>query len=64
MNVDILFQIAAVGIVVAVLNQILVIAEQQEYAVMVTVAGLIVVLLLVVDRIKGLFDALKSVFSL
>ncbi len=64
MNVDILFQIAAVGIVVAVLNQILVKAEHQEYAVMVTVAGLIVVLLLVVDRIKGLFDALKSVFSL
>ena len=64
MNVEILFQIAAVGIVVAVLNQILVKAEHQEYAVMVTVAGLVVVLLLVVDRIKGLFDALKSVFSL
>ena len=64
MNVDILFQIAAVGIVVAVLNQILVKSERSEQAMLVSVAGIIVVLFMLVSRIGELFETMKAVFGL
>ncbi|MDF2686046.1 MAG: stage sporulation protein [Clostridia bacterium] len=64
MNVDMIFQIAAVGIVVAVLNQILSKYERPEQAMMVTLAGLITVLLLIVNEIKTLFDTIKAIFRL
>ena len=64
MNVEILFQIAAVGIIVAVLNQILVKSERPEHAMMVTIAGLVIVLLLVINEISTLFDTIKSVFRI
>ena len=63
MNIELLFQIAAVGMIVAVLNQLLVKSDRSEYAMMVTVVGLIVVLLLVVGEIKELFDTVRKVFG-
>ena len=64
MNIEILFQIAAVGIIVAILNQILNKSDRPEQAMMVTIAGLIIVLLLIVNEISSLFDTLRSVFRL
>lgn len=64
MNIDILFQIAAVGIIVAVLNQVLSRSDRPEQATMVSVAGLIIVLLMLVGEIGNLFDTLRSVFRL
>ena len=64
MNVDILFQIAAVGIVVAVLNQILVKSDRSEQAMLVSVAGIIVVLFMLVSRIGGGFETMKAVLGL
>ncbi len=64
MDVDLIFRIAAVGIIVAVLNQILVRSGREEQAMMTTLAGLIVVLLMIVYEIRDLFDVIKSVFGL
>ena len=63
MNIELLFQSAAVGMIVAVLNQLLVKSDRSEYAMMVTVVGLIVVLLLVVGEVKELFDTVRKVFG-
>ena len=62
MKIDILFQIAAVGVIVAVLNQLLTKSERSEQALMVTIVGLVIVLLVVVGEIKTLFDTIKQVF--
>ena len=64
MDVDLIFKIAAVGILVAVLNQVLLKAGREEQAMMTTLAGLVVVLLMVVKEIKFLFDMVKSIFQL
>jgi len=64
MDVDLIFKIAAVGIIVAVLNQILVRSGREEQAMMTTLAGLIVVLMMIVYEIRDLFDVIKSVFGL
>lgn len=64
MDVDLIFKIAAVGILVAVLNQVLIKAGREEQAMMTTLAGLVVVLLMVVKEIKFLFDMVKSIFQL
>ena len=64
MNVDLIFKIAAVGIIVAVLNQLLIRSGREEQALMTTLAGLIVVLMLVIQQISSLFDIIKSTFSL
>ena len=64
MKTDLLFQIAAIGMVVAVLNLILTKSDRSEHALMVTVAGLVVVLALVVTEIGTLFDTIRSVFGL
>lgn len=64
MDVDLIFKIAAVGILVAVLNQVLIKAGREEQAMMTTLAGLVVVLLMVVKEIKYLFDMVKSIFQL
>ncbi len=64
MDVDLIFRIAAVGIIVAVLNQILVRSGREEQAMMTTLAGLIVVLMMIVYEIRDLFDVIKSVFGL
>lgn len=64
MNVDLIFQIAAVGILVAVLNQLLIRSGREEQAMMTTLAGLIVVLLIVIKQIDVLFTTIKTIFNL
>lgn len=64
MEVDLIFKIAAIGIIVAVLNQLLKRAERDEQAMMTTLAGLIVVLMMIVDQIGNLFETIKTVFGL
>ena len=64
MEVDLIFQIAAIGIIVAVLNQVLSRAGRDEQAMMTTLAGLIVVLMMIIREIDALFQAVKSIFSL
>lgn len=64
MDVDLVFKIAAIGILVAVLNILLSRAGRDEQALMTTIAGLVVVLVLVIQKISELFDLIKSLFSL
>ena len=64
MNVDFIFKIAAIGIVVAVLNQLLQRSGREEQAMMTTIAGLIVVLMMIVTEISNPFDTIKSIFNL
>ena len=64
MDIDLIFKIAGTGIIVAVLNLVLIRAEREEQAMMTTLAGLIVVLVIIVQEIGGLFETVKSVFGL
>lgn len=64
MEIDLIFKIAGIGIIVAVLSLVLKRAEREEQAMMTTLAGLIVVLLIIVQEIGGLFDTVKTVFGL
>lgn len=64
MDVELIFKIAAVGILVAVLNILLSRSGRDDQALMVTLAALVVVLALVVKEISGLFDLIKSLFGL
>lgn len=64
MDVNLIFKIAAIGIIVAILNQLLKRAERDEQATMTTLAGLIVVLMMIVNQIGSLFDTIKKVFGL
>ncbi len=64
MNVDIIFKIAAIGILVAVLNMVLVSSDRKEQAMMVTLVGLVVVLMMVITMISNLFNAVKTMFQL
>ena len=63
MDVDLIFKIAAVGILVAVLNQVLSRAGREEQAMMTTLAGLVVVLMMMVREISDLFDLIKTLFN-
>ena len=63
MDVDLIFRIAAVGILVAVLNLLLARAGRDEQALMTTVAGLIIVLILIIEKISDLFSLIKTLFS-
>ena len=62
MDVDLIFKIAAIGILVAVLNQLLVRSGREEQAMMTTLAGLVVVLMMMVRQISGLFELIKTLF--
>lgn len=64
MDIDMIFKIAAVGIIVAVLNQLLVRSGREEQAMLTTLAGLIVVLSMIVVEISTLFTTIKSLFGL
>ncbi len=64
MDVDLIFKIAAVGILVAVLNQVLIKAGRDEQALMVTLVALVTVLMLVVEQIAALFALVKTLFQL
>ncbi len=63
MQVDLIFKVAAIGILVSVLNQLLIRSGREEQAMLTTLAGLIVVLMIIVEEISGLFDFVKSTFG-
>ena len=63
MNIDLIFRIAAIGIVVAVLNQLLVRSGREEQALMTTLAGLVVVMMMLVREISDLFQLIKALFG-
>lgn len=62
MDVDMIFKIAAIGIIVAVLNQLLVRSGREEQAMMTTLAGLVVVMMMLVREISDLFELIKTLF--
>ena len=63
MEVDLIFKISAIGILVAVLNQLLIRSGREEQGLMVVLAGLVCVLMLMVREISDLFDLIKSLFD-
>ncbi len=63
-GVDLIFKVAAIGILVAVLNQLLVRSGREDQAMLTTLAGLVVVLFMIIDQISLLFETIKSVFDL
>ena len=64
MDIDLIFKIAAIGIIVAVLNQLLIRSGREDQAMMTTLAGLVVVLSILVKPISVLFVTIKSLFAL
>ncbi len=64
MGIDLIFKIAAIGILVSVLNQVLIRAGREEQAMLTTLAGLVVVLLMVIQQIDYLFETVKMLFDL
>ncbi len=63
MEVTLVFQIAGLGIIVAVLSQLLKRAERDEQALMITIAGLVIVMVMLVNEISELFDTVRSAFG-
>ncbi len=63
MEIDLIFKIAAIGIIVSILNQVLSRSGRDEQATMTTLAGLVVVLMVVAQRIAELFDLVKTLFE-
>ena len=63
MELDLIFKIAGVGIIVTVLNMLLTKSDRDEYAMIVTIAGLIVVLAMIINEIAALFETVKTVFG-
>lgn len=64
MDIDLIFKIAAIGIIVSILNQVLSRSGREEQATMTTLAGLVVVLMMVVRQISDLFDLVRDLFGL
>ena len=64
MEIDLIFKIAAIGIIIAVLNQLLIRSGREDQAMMTTLAGLVVVLSILVKQISTLFVTIKSLFAL
>lgn len=64
MNIDLIFKIAAIGIVVSILHTVLSKAGKEEYAHIVTLAGVVIVLTMVLNLISKLFDSVKTIFQL
>ena len=64
MGIDLIFKIAAIGILISVLNQVLIRAGREEQAMLTTLAGLVVVLLMVIQQIDYLFNTVETIFDL
>jgi len=64
MDVDMIFKIAAIGIIVAILNQLLIRSGREEQALLTTIAGLVVALMMIITQISDLFTAVKNTFGL
>ena len=63
MDIDLIFKIAAIGIIVSILNQVLSRSGREEQATMTTLAGLVVVLMMIAQEISNLFDLVKTLFK-
>ena len=63
MQIDLIFKVAAIGIIVAVLGQLLIRSGREEQAMLTTLAGLIVVLMIIIQQIGQLFETIKNVFG-
>ncbi|MBQ4568902.1 MAG: stage III sporulation protein AC [Ruminococcus sp.] len=63
MDVDMIFRIAAIGIIVAVLNQLLIRSGREDQALLTTIAGLVVALMMIIGEISDLFETIKRVFG-
>ena len=63
MDIDLVFKIAAIGIIVSILNQVLARSGREEQATMTTVAGLVVVLMMIAQKVAELFDLVKTLFQ-
>ena len=63
MNIDLIFKIAAIGIIVSILNQVLSRSGREEQATMTTLAGLVVVLMMIAQKVAELFDLVKTLFQ-
>ena len=63
MDIDLVFKIAAIGIIVSILNQVLSRSGREEQATMTTIAGLVVVLMMIAQKISDLFDLVKTLFE-
>ena len=63
MEIDLIFKIAAIGIIVAVLNQLLVRSGREEQAMMTTLAGLVIVMMVMIQQISDLFSLTKNLFD-
>lgn len=63
MDVDMIFRIAAIGIIVAVLNQLLTRSGREDQALLTTIAGLVVALMMIIGEISNLFETIKRVFG-
>lgn len=64
MDVEMIFKIAAIGIIVAILNQLLVRSGREEQALLTTIAGLVVALMMIISQISDLFTTVKNTFGL
>lgn len=64
MDIDLIFKIAGIGIIVSVLSLVLKKSDREEQAMMTVLAGLIVVLMLIIEQISALFETVKAVFGL
>ncbi len=60
---DLIFKIAAIGIIVAILNQLLNKSDKGEYATLITIAGIIIVLLMIIPKIEDLFSSLRNIID-
>lgn len=63
MEVDLIFKIAAIGIIVAVLNQVLQKSDKGEYAMLITLTGVVIVILMIIPQIKELFDTVREIME-
>jgi stage III sporulation protein AC len=64
MNIDFVFKVAAIGLIVAILNQVLIRSGREEQAMLTTLAGLVVVLFMIIQQISLLFTTIKNAFNL
>ncbi len=63
MEVDLIFKIAAIGIIVAILNQVLQKSDKGEYAMLITLTGVVIVILMIIPQIKDLFDTVREIIE-
>ncbi|MGN0467280.1 MAG: stage III sporulation protein AC [Acutalibacteraceae bacterium] len=63
MEIDLIFKIAAIGIIVSILNQVLIKAEKSEYATFTTLIGVVIVLLMIIPEIRELFETVKDMIN-